>query len=296
MKKSFRGIAAALALALAGLMIWPAVMSAQVRTGNAYYYFFQVQNEHDEPFTADGFAACSIYSVGDNGGNRTSVTHNAASLNQGTGVAGPLYSNTNGIIHWYSASTNPVDVICYTKAGDSGRKAQMSIREHKLRIVTSGAEKVVRVPYSTNTAPVNTGIVIPEGALVTGLAVQVTTAATAGLQFAHLDVGFTGNHAAAVRNALLSQYDIFRGTGFYGLHAGSTTGAAGIQNHYGVLLRHAVTQGSGTPTTTNIFNGGYMVHSTGGLTLSYNTSNSAGIGGHFYVFYRLLHVGGVAGY
>jgi hypothetical protein len=294
--KSFRGFAAALALVLAGLLAWPAVVASQVRTGNGYYYFFQVQNENDEPFTTDGFVACSVYTTPANGGTTISYTHSAASLAQGTGVAGPLYSNTNGIIHWYASASDPVDVVCYTKAGDSGRAKQMSIRNHRLRINTTGPEKVVRVPFSTNTAVQDTGIVIPEGALVVGLAVQVATPATAGIQFAHLDVGFAGNHSAAVRNALLSQYDIFRTSGFYGLHAGSTTGAAPIQNHYGVLLRHAVTQGSGTPTTTNIFNGGYMVHVSGGMRLTYDTSNSAGIGGHFYVFYRLLHVGAGSGF
>ena len=126
--KRFRGLAAVLAVVLAGLLAWPAVTASQIRTGNAYYYFFQVQNEYDEPFTTDGFAACSIYSYESDGAKRA-YTHSAATLANGTAVGGPLYSNTNGIIHWYSATTEPVDVVCYTKGGDSGRKVNMTIRD-----------------------------------------------------------------------------------------------------------------------------------------------------------------------
>lgn len=297
MKTRFRKVLAGiLTLSVIALLAWPALTAAQLKTGGAYYYFFQVQNEYGEPFTADAYVNCSVYTTLANGGGTTSVVHSAASLAQGTGLAGPLYSNTNGIIHWYSAYSVPVNVVCFTKGGDSGRKSQLTISQHQLKIDTSGMEKVVRFPWSTNTAQTDTGVTIPEGSLVTGVAVMISGPATAGLQFAHLDVGFLGNHSAAVRNALLNRYDVFRSTGFYGVHAGSTTGAAPIQNHYGTLLQHAITQGSGTPTTTNIYNGGYMVHVTGGLRLSYDTSNSLGIGGHVYVFFRLLHVGATGGF
>jgi len=298
MSKRFRGILAALlAVAVAGVLAWPAVMAAQIRTSGqpGYYYFFQVQNEYEEPFTTDGFVACSIYSREDNGRTRF-WTHSAASLANGTAQAGPLYSSVNGLIHWYSGTTNPVDVVCYTKGGDSGRKVQMSIRDHRLRIVTSGADKVIRFPFSTNTAPTGSGIYIPEGATVSGVALQI---ATPGATVAHVDVGFGGNHAFAVRNALANRLQAGPNTltasaGFNtympptGAVGATWPDIGGIQTaaktHYGVLLNHFGALGG-------YYNGGAMVHTTGGLEVTYTTSNVAGLGGHIYVFFRVLHVG-----
>ena len=299
--KRFRGIlAAVLAIALAGVLAWPAVMSAQLRQSGqpGYYYFFQVQNEYEEPFTTDGFVACSIYSREDNGATRF-WTHSAASLANSTAQAGPLYSNTNGIIHWYSGTTNPVSVVCYTKGGDAGRKVRMSIRDHKIRIVTSGADKVIRFPFSTNTAPTGSGIYIPEGATVLGVALQI---ATPGATVAHVDVGFGGNHAFGLRNALADRLQAGPNTmtaaaGFNTYMppsgaAGATWVNGGIQSvpavaHYGILLRHL----NAGLAAASFYNGGAMVHTTGGLEVTYTTSNVAGLGGHIYVFFRVLHVG-----
>ena len=306
MKKSFRGIAAALALALAGLMIWPAVMSAQVRTGNGYYFFFQLTNEYDEPFTTDGFANCSIYSYNDNG-SIYSYTHSASSLSLASAQAGPLYSNTNGIIHWYSSSTNPVDVACYTKGGDSARKVRMSIREHKLRIVTSGAEKVVRFPFvGSATAPTATGIYIPEGSVVTNVGIRIDTV---GATAAHINVSFGGNHAVSTWNALANRVSLSTSEllaspvpGFKMLRQPSgqpgTTHPMGA-NHLGLALRHVMGAIDGVGGATAVYNGGYMVHVTGGLELYYNTASIAPAGGHVYVFFKSLHTGSVvtgAGY
>lgn len=292
--KRFRGIAAVLAVVLAGLLAWPAVTASQVRTGNAYYYFFQVQNEYEEPFTADAFVNCSIYSTGSNGGNPTGLTHSAATLAQGTGVAGPLYSNTNGIIHWYSASSEPVDTVCYTKGGDSGRKTAMSIREHRLKIDTSGVEKVIRFPFVSNTAPTGTGLYIPQGAIVTNVAFNiVTVGATPG----HINVGFGGNHgesfwnALANRVALSSSDDAFTPVaGFRSLTLARAAVHPQAANHLGLLLRHlngVIDGGAGGSR----YNGGYMVHTTGGLEVTYNTASLAPVGGHGFVFFRMIHVG-----
>ena len=301
MKKSFRGIAAVLAVLMAGVLAWPAVVGSQVRTGSAYYYFFQVQNEHDEPFTTDGFVNCSIYQYNDNG-SIYAYTHANSTLNLASAQAGPLYSNTNGIIHWYSASTNPVDVVCYTKGGDSGRKVRMSIREHRLRINTSGMEKVVRFPISTNTAPVSTGIYIPQGAIVTGAALNIVTP---GATVAHVDIGFGGNHAFAFWNGIADRLQAGPNTtsasaGFNsfmdptGAVGATWPGIGGIQSiartHAGSLLKH---YGVAAAPNGGAYNGGVMVHTTGGLELRYVTSNVASLGGHAFVFFRALHVGSV---
>ena len=294
--KRFRGIAAVLAVVLAGLLAWPAVTASQVRTGNGYYYFFQVQNEHDEPFTTDAFVACSIYQNTENG-SVYSYTHANSTMNNASAQAGPLYSNVNGIIHWYSTSTTPVDVVCYTRGGDSGRKINMTTSEHKLRIPTSGGLKVVRFPFSgTTTARYQTdsglGIVIPEGAVVTGVAVQLVTSPS---QWAHLDVGLGGAHAVAGSGAALArQLDLQRTPGFILAHNASCFPPAAncvAGDHLGAALTH-VTALSGNGTLRSYRE--YMVHVSGGMALTYSTPAGAQ-GGHVYVFFRTLHVGSISG-
>lgn len=287
--KRFRGIAAVLAVVLAGLLAWPAVTASQVRTGNGYYYFLQLTNEYDEPFTDDGFASCSIYSREDNGAVR-SYTHSASSLNLASAVAGPLYSSVNGLIHWYSSSTNPVDVVCYTKSGDSGRKASVTIRDHKLRIVTSGSAKVIRFPFSGGAAAkymTSTGLFVPEGAVITDVAVQL---ATSPAQWAHIDVGLDGNHTVSTGSALARQIDLFGSPRFILAHNGSCFPPAAncvAADHLGAALTH-VTALSGNGTLRSFRP--YMVHVTGGLRVTYSTP-AGSQGGHGYVFFRTLHVG-----
>jgi len=303
MNKRFRGILAAIvAITMAGVLAWPIVMAAQTRESGqpGYYYFFQIVNENDQPFTDAGFVNCSIYRYGANGSINT-IVHSAASLANGTGLAGPLYSNSNGIIHWYSGTTTPVDVVCFTKGGDSGRKVRMAITDHRLRISTTGAQKVVRFPFSTNTGVTATGLYIPQGAVVQSVAVNV---ATPGATVGHIDVGFGGNHAFAVRNALADRLQLGPNTttaaaGFNtfldptGTVGATWPGIGGVQSvprtHMGVLLKHINIATGGANSGT--YNGGVMVHTTGGLELTYDTSNVGSMGGHVYVFFQLIHVG-----
>ena len=310
MSKRLRGfLAAVLVVTLAGLLALPMVAPAQVRTpSGTYYRFFQLQNEYDEPFTTDGFANCSIYQHDANNNSIYSYTHSAATLSQASAQAGPLYSNVNGIIHWYSATNLPVDVVCFTKGGDSGRKVRMRAEEHKLRINTSGTQKVVRFPFVNNTAVTLTGIYIPQGALVTNVALQL---ATPGATVSHINVGFGGNHTVSYRHALAYQMQIGPGDAvnptrgfntftFTDAPNGAAAPDGGIQStpslHLGVLLRHVSSRQSiGLTTNPNTivatYNGGAMVHIAGGLELTYDTRNVAVTGGHVFVFFTLVHVG-----
>ena len=295
--KRFRGIAAVLAVLMAAVLAWPAVVASQVRTGSGYYYFFQVQNEHDEPFTANAFVACSIYSEAGDNRNRVSYTHSAASLSLASAQAGPLYSNVNGIIHWYSSTTGPVDVVCYTKGGDSGRQRGMTISNHKLRIVTSGMNKVVRFPFAGGaTARYQTdsglGVVIPEGSIITGVGIQV---ATAPAQWGHLDVGLGGAHAVAGSGAALARQLALETTrSFFLAHNASCFPPAAncvAGDHLGAALTH-VTALSGNGTLRSYRP--YMVHVSGGMALTYSTP-AGSQGGHVYVFFQTLHVGSIIG-
>ena len=159
-----------------------------------------------------------------------------------------------------------------------------------MQINTGSPYKIFRFPYVTNTAPTSTGLVIPTGGRVTGVAVERITI----LDGAHLDVGFDGNHAVASWNALVSRIAIDQ-RGFVMVHLGEFTGTAVTDlnaqlaaggSHLGLALRHMV----GAPSRS-MLSRPYMVHVGSGLTIRYNTSAGAGIGGHVYIMWENLHLG-----
>ena len=277
---------AAVVLAL-GLMAAPHVAVAQT-IGGGYYFWFQAVSEDGEPFTEDAVVRCSVY--GRNATTGTAIVHTSALLDTAYTAAAGLTSTVNGIIHWYSSTEDPVNLKCFTQYGDYVYKNTFTRGTHKVRIDTSGSKKIFRFPYVTNTAPTGTGLIIPSGSLVTGVAVERITI----LDGAHLNVGFAGNHAVASRNALMSQMAIDQ-RGFERAHLGLYTGTGVTDlnaeisvagSHLGLALRHMV----GSPSRS-IIPRSYMVHVGSGLEITYTTSAGAGIGGHAYVFWEMLHLG-----
>ncbi len=300
MSKRFRGIlAAVLGVALAGMLAWPAGTVAQLSQAGAYYYFFQAVNENDDPFTTEGAVRCSVYArgVGDNAyiayttsallHNNTTVTFGGQSINGSYQL--PLASNSNGIIHWYSALSTPVNLKCFTQYGDYAFKNGFKISDHKVKIDTTGAYKISRFPYvSGSTAIQSTGITIPAGGLIESIAVERVTALRGSPEF-HLNVGFAGNHKVATQNALVNTLDLST-PGFLVLHNALNYGAA--QNHLGAALSHTQVLGGGALVSL-IRPVPYMVHVNSGLDVTYNVgpATTGGLGGHVYIFWRALHVG-----
>lgn len=280
---SFRkALAGMLALAL---MLAPSGVFAQ-GAGPAKYFWFQVVNEENEPFQEEGAVRCSIYARDATTGN--SIVHANAQLTQAYTL--PLANSQTGLIHWYSATEDPVNIKCFTQYGDYSFKNNFSRQRHTLRIDTSGAYKIFRFPYVTSAAPTSTGLIVPPGGVVTGVSVERIGI----LDGAHIDVGFAGNHVGGVRNALVSKLAIDQ-RGFVTAHfvgnAGADASASSSDNssHIGMLLRHMVgSTGSGFKAQVVR---PYMVHTSSGLEITYNTSNVAGLGGHVYVYWTLQHVG-----
>lgn len=303
--KSFRGIAAVLAVALAALLAWPAFTAAQLRIGGgAFYYFFQVVNENDEPFITPGAVRCSIYGRG-SGDNAYIAYTTAALLHNNTTVSFdgkningsytlPLASNDNGIIHWYSATSAPVNVKCFSQYGDYAYKQGLAITTHKVKIETSSAYKISRFPYVTSAgaAVTETSIVIPAGGLITDMAVEVTSSGIGTPTDGHINVGFAGNHVVATRNALVRNFKITNNVGFHVMHSNAQVlqPAIGVapQTHLGLALVHT----SVIAGTSLVMARPYMVHVNSGLTVTYDTSLApTKMGGHVYIFWRMLHVG-----
>lgn len=277
-----KALAAMLALAL---MATPSGVFAQ-GAGPAKYFWFQAVTEEGEPFQEEGAVRCSVYARDASTGS--SIVHANATLT--TPYTLPLASSVNGIIHWYSSSTDPVNLKCYTQYGDYAFKNNFSINRHKVQIDTSGAYKVFRFPYVTSASPTATGLVIPMGGIVTGASVERITIADG----AHINVGFAGNHAVASRNAIVSQLAVDQ-RGFVTAHLTANAGAdasafsATASSHIGMALRHQVAS-TGSGFKSQIVRP-YQVHVSSGLEITYDTANIAGIGGHVYIYWTQQHVG-----
>ena len=271
---------AALLLAL-GLLFGPSPALAQ-----SYYFWLQAVTEDGEPFTEEGAVRCSVY--GRDATTGTSIVHTTAALT--TAYTLPLASSANGIIHWYSSLDTPVNLKCFTQYGDYAYKNNFGRTRHRLQIDTGSPYKIFRFPYVTNTAPTSTGLTIPTGGIVTRVAIERITI----LDGAHLDVGFDGNHAAASWNALASRVAIDQ-RGFQFVHqVGGTaagTGANVADSHIGLVMRHVMSTGVTIGAGMQILSRPFLVHTGSGLTIRYNTSAGAGIGGHVYVYWTQTHVG-----
>jgi len=278
------GLAALLAVVLALAPATPVLAQ-----GN--YYWFQAVTEGDEPFAEEGAVRCSVY--GRDATTGTSIVHTTAQLTAAYTL--PLASNANGIVHWYSSGTDPVNLKCFTQYGDYAYKNAFTRAAHKVRIDTTGAYKIFRFPYVTNAAPTATGLVIPQGGIVTGLAVERISIGDG----AHLNVGFNGNHAVALWDGLVSQLAIDQ-RGFIMVHTATANAAAPAEvsdvvtstaNHVGLVMRHMLGGAGGATGAANFVKVPYMVHVGSGLELRYNTSNRAGLGGHVYVYWTQTHLG-----
>lgn len=275
-----KAIAALLAL---GLVFGPTPALAQ-----GYYYWFQVVTEDGEPFTEEGAVRCSVY--GRDATTGTAIVHTTALLD--TAYTLPLASSANGLIHWYSSTDTPVNLKCFTQYGDYAYKNNFGRTRHRVQINTGSPYKIFRFPYVTTTAPTSTGLVIPSGGIVTDVMIERITI----LDGAHIDVGFDGNHAAASWNALASRVAVDqRGpirahlTIQGALADNATTNPTAVgASHIGLELRHMVSiTGSGKAFVIRP----YVVHASSGLTIRYNTSAGAGIGGHVYIYWLQTHVG-----
>lgn len=297
-------------LALA-LFAMPAVATAQT------YWWWQVVDEDDEPFTEAGAVRCRVYSPN---GSRFALLHTTNALD--AAYLHALSSNTNGIMHFWSSTYGRDDVLnakCWTLYGDLAMKSRLTSTTHKIRIYTGGSAKVAVFEWigtGQNIAGRAAGVTIPSGALITGVALELERPY---LHAAHMNIGFSGNHLGSVINALGSQVDLlvdgFGSTApsrnFLYLHQQAQTAtpaaAAGAANsHMGTLLRHATGIGPLGTGPVAIISRPYMVHVGTGMDVQYQVNgnvNSAGytcqgadppcgaMHGLAYIFYTRLHVG-----
>jgi len=173
-----------LAAMLLGVLCWPLAAVAQPAPGLAYW-FFQIKDERDQAVTASA-AKCQVYTAS----TRTNATiYSDRAL--ATAITQPFAADSSGICSWYMSTSTALDVNVWTNRG-RGFFAGMTVNDHVARIGLQGSDKIVRLPFSTDAALVNTGFTIPVGAIVRDVLIEVTTASTTG----HLTIGLlTGNTA-----------------------------------------------------------------------------------------------------
>lgn len=312
MKRFKKFLVAALAL---GLAVMPNVALSQ----GAYYFWWQAVNEYGEPYTGQT-VRCSVYdypAAHAFGSTEGKVVHLTAELVSGTSM--PLASDTNGRLHFYSASSANVRVWCSSAYGASGQSV-ISTTRHRIFLLSQGTNRMVRFPFVTNSARTRTGVWLPQGSVVRDVIVHNTGKSVTGVGAidnppAHLNVGFLGDHAATfpefnnhTNTAFIHAMSLATDKDWIRPHvqlgfAGGPSPTLILTSHRGVALARWHTSTVSTVGGVDLvtarggvgfyFEKSYVVDAPNGIEIVYQTSARNGISGHVYLLYDQLHVSAV---
>ena len=283
---------------VAGLLALGLVLAPNAGFAQATYFWWQVVDEVGRPYPSQT-VSCSVYDLASHGAKELFLLPSLA-RHAGVLTSMPLLSDSNSRLHFYSESTTDVRVTCFYARGGAATDVRLSRFAHTVMIDRQG-RKVVRIPYVRNTSPTNTGIWLPQGAVVRDVIVNnlgtgagVTTDLLAD---AHLDVGFGGNHTVATGHALVRQLGLNFGDWQRPHFTATIRGARGGYTfdgfHRGNALAFAI---QGHRAGDVMFPGvyierSYTIHVAGGLEVTYTTNNVPGISGHIYIMYDSFHTG-----
>lgn len=288
----FRSIALALALLLG-------FGSSTVFAQGPYYFWWLVADERNEAFTGQN-VQCSVYRPQT---HAAAILHTSSALTSGGNS--PLFSDVNGKLHFWTSSSDPVDVTCYYAHGGQAQVNRLRYTDHKIVVPRQSGAKIAKFSVNSTSATYQTdsGIDIPAGALIQDVIVQNLN--PRGLGTYHLSVGFLGNHSVATAIALLqtqaltSPDEWLRGHmvgGFgTGLGGGTLTG-----NHRGTALSDYHTSlclggvcGSTAAGISRYIERPYLVHVSTGLTVSYSAQpgTSAAVRAHVFIYWTQFHTG-----
>lgn len=280
---------AALALAVALLMA-PGVGFAQ----GPYYYWWQVTDERGEPYTGQN-VQCSVYRPNT---HAAAILHTSAALSSGGNS--PIFSDANGKLHFWSSLGDPVDVTCNYAFGGSAQVNRLRTSDHKIIVPRQSGLKVSKfsVNAAATTYQTDTGIVLPQGALIRDVIVQNLNPLSLGTY--HVSVGFLGNHAVGVSNALVNAVDLSQAAEWlrptYVGSAGSGITGTALGNHRGTALSdfHASTCNGGVCGGPPLYRERpYLIHVASGLGVS--STAQPGTGGalrvHIFILWQQMHTG-----
>lgn len=274
--------------ALAMLLIAALPVAAQAQQ----YFWWQVIDERGEPYTGQN-VQCSVF--------RPNV-HAAILLHTTSGLTAggnsPLFSDSGGKLHFYSTSTDPVDVTCFYANGGSAQINKLDRFTHKVVIPRQAGVRVARFAINNVTTATNqsSGITIPSGAVVRDVIIQNLN--PQGLGTYHVSVGFAGNHAVAANvNALVSAQALSSPNEWLRPHVIMT--GTGLNervdvSHRGLALQRFIAgHGSAAGSVGLYAEVPYLVHVASGLDVTYavNPGTGAGARVHVFIIWENYHTG-----
>lgn len=284
-------LAAAVALALlAGP--WPGLGPGPVQA-QSIRYWWDVVNEYAIPYP-QGTVTCSVYDPARDG----AAAHVFTTVNSPTtGTTSALLGNRTGVFEFFwTDTTSTFDVICWSRAGNRAARMAITANVHRILMDRPGARRISRIPFHTNSGYITSEVVIPQGGVIRDVLIQNLNPIVQGNP--HLNVGFAGNHAVGTIHAMVNQLALTGADRWIRPHATISTeilsGNPRIQcfsaSHRGGALQ-IFESGCGAKHYGLYMEVPYQVHVAGGLTVTYQTSAVAGLGGHIYIIWDQLHLG-----
>ena len=285
-----RSSMAAAVLAAALLLAGPGSALAQ----SSFYFWWQVVDENERPYTGQ-HVQCSVFRPNQHG---AALLHSTSSLGNNTAAYDPLWSNTNGRLHFYSAQSDPVDVTCFYTYGGSAFVNKLDRFTHKIIVPRAQGRTVSK--FSVNAAAVtyqtDSGVAIPAGGVIRDVIVQNLNPLALGTY--HLNIGFLGNHSVATNNSLVTLLPLTSiAIGSEpaaspewlrpGLVEGASPGLVTAGTHRGAALAswHASVTSGGVGGGPSIYREKpYVVHVATGLTVSYSVNPGTGGAARAHVF------------
>ena len=270
-----RRIRQIVALALAVALLFPAGAWAQTR------FWWQIVDEGGQPYTGQD-VQCSVFRPNE---HAALVLHTNRALN--TAAGNPLWGDAASTFHFWTSSSDPIDVTCFYAYGGGGYSGRINQFQHKFVLPRQGTQ-IVRFAVNSVSATYQTdsGIVLPGGALIRDVVIQ--NLSPRGLGTYHLSVGFLGNHAVATANSLVNTQALSSPDEWLRPHFTTVPGTVCpgniCANHRGTAL--ALHYSSG-------FFGerAYSVHVSTGLQVSYSAQPGTGaaVRAHVYILFDRLH-------
>lgn len=286
-----RWVAVAVTIALVGMLPGPA--DAVTR------FWWTVVNELGRPYP-QGTVTCQAYKID---GGAPEHLHSTLSLGGSGGPAegntSPLVGNSQGVFEFYKSAETPVDVICWSRAGNRARISKLTRFTHEIELSRLSLRKISRIPFHTNATTINTRIYMPVGALIRDVVIYNSNPSIGDDNIAspHIEVGFAGNHAVSgdvsglVRPLVMER--TVSGTDanwYFPTQTFTTANNARItMPHVGTAL--ATVASSHVTSGQDRHYSPYLVHVIGGLEVTYRTSAATGMNGHIYVIWDDMHLG-----
>ena len=289
MKTMVRKLAvlAAAASVLWGIGFAPSPVSAQ-----GTYFWWDVVDERGEPFTGQN-VQCSVFRPQT---HAAIMWHTTAQLT--LGYSNPIFSDASGKLHFYSSSTDPVNVNCFYANGGAAQVSRLDRFTHRIVIPRQAGLIVSRFAINDAATATNqsAGISFPAGALIRDVIIQNLN--PRGLGTYHVSVGFAGNHSVAANvDALVSAQALNSPDEWLRQHVLLTGIGVNIRvdtSHRGLALRRLIAgHGDATGSIGFYTEVPYLVHVASGLDVTYaiNPGTAGAARLHVLIIWSRYHSG-----